>query len=409
MCHVGGFGPQLTPFGREFKLNGYTLRAKPINVPLAAMAIVSFTKTKTDQTELPAGFGANNNIAFDQGSIFLAGGIGKHFGGFAQVTYDGVGKSWAWDNLDLRAVTTGTLFGQSAIFGLSLNNSPTVQDVWNTTPVWGFPYTDTAVSATPSAGPLINGALAQNTLGLTAYSWIGQKLYLEAGAYSSPSAKSLRWLGVDPVSLGDIHGLAPYGRIAYQHELGGGTLEVGAFALKAAINPERNRSSGFSDQYSDVGLDASWQKTNSHGSTIAANVRYTHEAKNLQASCALAIIGDGRSPNCAKVDLNDWRGNVSYHWHGKLGATLGAFSTNGSANANLYSTSGRPDSNGITAQIDYTPWGVGNSPLGPLVNMRLGIQYTAYGNFDGARHNYDGAGADASDNNTLRIFTWLAF
>ena len=24
-CHVGGFGPQLTPFGRAFKLGGYTL------------------------------------------------------------------------------------------------------------------------------------------------------------------------------------------------------------------------------------------------------------------------------------------------------------------------------------------------------------------------------------------------
>ena len=28
-CHVGGFGPQLTPFGREFKLGGYTMRTKP--------------------------------------------------------------------------------------------------------------------------------------------------------------------------------------------------------------------------------------------------------------------------------------------------------------------------------------------------------------------------------------------
>ena len=24
MCHVGGFGPQLTPFGRAFKIGGYT-------------------------------------------------------------------------------------------------------------------------------------------------------------------------------------------------------------------------------------------------------------------------------------------------------------------------------------------------------------------------------------------------
>ena len=65
--------------------------------------------------------------------------------------------------------------------------------------------------------------------------------------------------------------------------------------------------------------------------------------------------------------------------------------------------------NGALAQLDYTPWGAGNGPLGPLVNLRVGVQYTVYGQFNGARHNYDGSGASASDNNALRVFTWLAF
>ena len=43
-CHVGGFGPELTPFGREFKLGGYTLRTHAA-VPLSAMAIASWTHT----------------------------------------------------------------------------------------------------------------------------------------------------------------------------------------------------------------------------------------------------------------------------------------------------------------------------------------------------------------------------
>jgi hypothetical protein len=37
------------------------------------------------------------------------------------------------------------------------------------------------------------------------------------------------------------------------------------------------------------------------------------------------------------------------------------------------------------------------------------VQYTAYARFDGARLDFDGAGRKASDNNTLRVFTWLAF
>lgn len=393
-CHVGGFGPQLTPFGREFKLEGYTLRAKP-SIPLSAMAVASLTHTAADQVPPPDGVHhVNDNLAFDQGSLFLAGGLGSHFGGFAQVTYDGVAKQWSWDNLDLRAVTKGRLLGQDAVFGLTLNNSPTVQDVWNTTPGWGFPYTDTAVSPTPGASPLIDGALAQNTLGLTGYAWIGQKFFLEGGAYSSPAAGTLSWLGADPANPGDIHGLAPYGRIAFQNQLGGGTFAVGAFALKAAIFPGRDRSTGFADHYSDVGIDTSWQKTIGADSTVSTQLRYLHETNDLQASCF------GTSGDCAKNHLNEWRGDVSYSWHGKVGATLGGFSITG--NDNYAGTAASPDSQGVIAQLDYTPWGSGNSPLGPRVNMRLGAQYTAYGKFDGTS-------VGASDNNALRIFTWLAF
>lgn len=402
-CHVGGFGPQLTPFGREFKLGGYTMRAKKFNVPLSAMGIVSLTHTRADQVPPDPGLDSNDNLAFDQGSVFVAGGVGSHFGGFAQITYDGVGKQWSWDNLDLRAVTTGHVFGQDAVFGLTLNNSPTVQDAWNTVPAWGFPYTDTAVSPTPDFAPLIDDALAQNTLGLSAYGWIGHKWYVELGAYTSPAAGTLNWLGADPASPGDIHGLAPYGRIAWQGNLGGGTMELGAFALKARINPGRDRSSGYTDRYSDLGLDASWQKPLSSGDSISAQMRWVHEASNMQASCALALIGSGTGPDCAKTHLNELRGDVAYSWHGKIGATLGAFAVTGSDNAALYGApDANPDSDGVMAQIDYTPWGDGSSPLGARFNVRLGMQYTAYGKFDGAS---DGASA----NNALRAFTWVAF
>jgi hypothetical protein len=43
------------------------------------------------------------------------------------------------------------------------------------------------------------------------------------------------------------------------------------------------------------------------------------------------------------------------------------------------------------------------------VNARIGVQYTLYGKFNGARHNFDGAGANAVDNNALRLFAWFAF
>src|SRR6516165_4197833 len=47
-CHIGGFGPQLTPLGRAFKIGGYTQRGGEgwqSYFPLAAMIQTSFTNT----------------------------------------------------------------------------------------------------------------------------------------------------------------------------------------------------------------------------------------------------------------------------------------------------------------------------------------------------------------------------
>src|SRR5476649_1768852 len=84
-CHVGGFGPQLTPFGRAFKIGGYTLRTDSFNVPVSAMAVASYINTQKAQPSSPAPhYGTNNNVTLDQASIFLAGGLGSHLGAFVQ-------------------------------------------------------------------------------------------------------------------------------------------------------------------------------------------------------------------------------------------------------------------------------------------------------------------------------------
>ena len=40
--------------------------------------------------------------------------------------------------------------------------------------------------------------------------------------------------------------------------------------------------------------------------------------------------------------------------------------------------------------------------------VRVGLQYIVYTKYDGASTNYDGTGRNASDNNTLYLFAWLA-
>lgn len=184
---------------------------------------------------------------------------------------------------------------------------------------------------------------------------------------------------------------------------------MGGSFLQAALFPQRDRTSGLTDHYTDWGLDSSWQKVIGKSDMLSANVRYEHERGDLRASCALGLIGDGTDVGCGHYSLNEWRAAVRYTLKDKFGFTLSPFSISGSQNGNVFDGSGRPDSNGLMGQADYTFWPDGKSPLGPLVNARVGIQYTFYGKFNGRRHNLDGGRADARDNDVLRLFTWIAF
>jgi hypothetical protein len=123
-CHIGAFGPQLTPFGTAFKIGGYTqtggsgLASK---VPLSAMAITSFTNTGAGQ---PGGaaphFGDNNSLALDQISLFLAGRNTDFAGAFLQGTYDGVTRAFSLDNSDIRLTTPLSLDDTELRIGTSI-------------------------------------------------------------------------------------------------------------------------------------------------------------------------------------------------------------------------------------------------------------------------------------------------
>jgi hypothetical protein len=375
------------------------------NLPLAVFAQADYTSTAKGQGQKAApGFGANDNFALDQISLFVAGGVGQHFGAFVQTTYDGIAKAFTWDNLDARAVTTANLGRSKAVLGLILNNNPTVQDAFNTLPAWGFPYTTSALAPSPAASPLI-GNLAQTTLGLTAYAWIDSKIYVEFGGYRSPSAGFLTHLGSDPTSPGNIAGIAPYGRVAYQWNLGERNVEVGAFILDARIFPGRDQTTGFTDHYTDVGLDASYQFFPANHDVFTVNGRYTHESQRLNATAALSGASSPRQT------LDDVRVDASYYWRDKVGFSAQVFDTWGSPDDLLFSGNRRrrPDSSGFLLQVDETPFGDGKSPLGPRFNLRVGIQYATYFTFDGAHSNFDTLGRNASDNNTFRVFTWVYF
>ncbi|MGZ8947472.1 MAG: hypothetical protein ACXW1W_18860 [Methylococcaceae bacterium] len=214
VCHTQSFGPNLTPFGRDFKLGGYTMgggKGVAAKIPaLSGMVQGSFTNTQQDQEGLPSGYNKNNNFTFDQASLFYAGRIYGKVGALSQLSFDGVANRLGMDNTDIRFADrldlddTPLPFDLDLTYGVSLNNNPTVQDLWNTTPAWGFPYNGSGVQPGVGAPSLIDGGLGSQVGGATAYTMINNLLYLEAGAYGSFSSTSQRAFGIgalDQVTL----------------------------------------------------------------------------------------------------------------------------------------------------------------------------------------------------------------
>src|SRR5438105_2114795 len=80
-CHIGAYGPALTPHGRAFKLGGYA-DGKTV-VPLSGTAQLSFTHTAKAQAEPPSEHDKrNDNIAVQEVLGFIAGRIAPHVGTF---------------------------------------------------------------------------------------------------------------------------------------------------------------------------------------------------------------------------------------------------------------------------------------------------------------------------------------
>jgi hypothetical protein len=408
-CHTLSFGPALTDYGRQFKLNGYSWGDGEHPLPLALMIQGGFSHVDTSLPEAPAPhFSTNNNLSVDQVSIFYGGRITEHSGAFVQVTYSGEERHTSWDNMDIRYARAVKFAGTDAVIGVSINNNPTVQDLWNSTPAWGFPYISSPLVPGPSAATLIEGGLAQTVLGATAYAMIADHVYLEGGAYRNLSDRWLGNLGLGPGDNPHINGVAPYWRLAYQVSKDPYYFSIGTFGLEAKLQPDTTVPD--TDRYSDVGFDATYQYANQDQSALTVNASYIHENQNLTATFNAGGVA------AASNHLNTLRLDASYTYHQTWSAGAGVFDITGGQDQVFYgpaplsgSNNGSPDTRGYILQLEYVPFGKMGSWAQPWVNVRIGLQYTGYLKFNGGTSNYDGFGRTAHQNNSLFLFAWLAF
>jgi hypothetical protein len=392
-CHVSF--PELNSFGRAFKANGYTLTTvstisdqsgdslKPKtrlnllnNLPLSAMVQTAFTNVAKD---VPGQ--QNNSGAFPQQlSLFFAGQITPHLGTFIQMTYaDG---SFGMDNADIRYANTTSIGPKNLLYGVTLNNNPTSQDLWNTSPAWRFPYASSAAAPSPAKATMIE-RMGGQVAGLGAYALYNDLIFAEFSAYHTANTSGHN--PPDSTNTQVIKVFMPYWRLALQHQWSSNYIELGTFGMTS--DNYITGISGDGDRFTDIGIDLQYERTLAIGSF------------SLHSSFITESEVRDNSPE-TNYSFQSFKADANLYLKNGMGATLGYFNNNGSADiTNFPNGNNQPNSSGIIAQLEYLPW----------YNVKFAAQYVAYQKFDGSAINYDGAGRNAAHNNTLYLLAWLSF
>ena len=440
-CHAGGQFPELTPYGRLFKMTGYTIGER--TVPISAMALLSYSKVAdTSKSNDPgADFQKNSSVIFPTASLFLGGKVTDNIGAFAQITYDAYatqdddgthhGHSNA-DNIDVRYADRFIDANRDLIFGVSLNNNPSIADPWNTAAAW-MQYVPVPG---PSSSQFIDGnapypgfGSGGNVAGITAYGYWNRMVYAELGGYRTANGLfRVMSAGIADTDITRLDGVAPYWRLALNHEWGAHSLMVGTSGMTAKVQDTGDPST--THRFNDVGVDAQYQYLLDPHSVTAqfAYARNRHTYPDYLAGQSVAFVG----PTGADLPLtngsdttNVLRAKLTYVYQARYGGSLGFFNLTGSTNTANQSSgydpatltitsdpaagapsarvngnlSGDPATRGWTVEAFWTP----------IQYIRLGAQYTAYAKYNGASSNYDGLGRNASDNNSLFLYVWAAY
>ncbi len=455
-CHAGGQFPELTPYGRMFKLTGYTIGDR-VKVPLSVMALATYTKVgDTSKSDNSAGdFQKNGSPIFANASAFLGGKITDNIGAFVQWTYDNYaaptadGSSYTghagMDNVDIRYADRFITPSRDLIFGVSLNNNPSVSDPWNTAAAW-MQYVPVP---SPTSNQFIDGAApfpgfgsGGNLAGINMYMYLNKLVYAELGTYQTAKGIfSPLSAGLDNAGTTKLQGANnPYWRLALTHEWGPHNIMVGTSGMIAHVydDPTDTSDSNSVSRILNTGLDAQYQYIlDPH--TVTAQVAYMRQKTDYSANTVAAnhdgtnvspyFAADGITPLAPFNDsdtTNVFRAKLTYVYQAKYGGSLAFFNLTGTTNTALQSSG--YDSNGQVTSNDPMETGIASTRVNgnlsgnpatrgltyeafwmPVQYARVGVQYTAYDKYNGATDNYDGLGRNARDNNSLFFYVWGAY
>ena len=406
-CHT--VFPELTSFGRQFKLRAYSLsvpkdRSDSIfgNVPIAALLQVSRTTTKNASTPgaEPEQFPRDRETIVQGAGLYYGGKITGKSGALVQYFYDGIEKKWATEMFDVRwADTTTALGGKETVYGFTLSNNPTVTDIYNGTPMWSFPHTETPALMS-NAQAATDMRLAGRVGGPGVYAMWNNLLYGELALYRTTKTGVFRPLGWG-IEKDDLErGTAPYWRVALQRDLGSHFFQVGAYGLSARIYTDAADQSLGIDRFRDFAIDGEYHYS-AGDHLVSAHATRIREKQKLDGAFATGLASNPTNT------LRTTRADVHYWYKRTVGGGFGVFSTTGNEDQMRYnmgeavhgSINGSPNTRGWMLDLNYLP----------VQNVKLALRYTSYSEFNGAGTNYDGFGRNAKDNNSLHLLGWFLF
>jgi hypothetical protein len=372
---VQTWGANLTPRGREFKLKGYTEGEGKWIPPLSVVAEGGGFFNLDDKTSY---WWSPKDRSYFTGSVFYAGKIAGPVGAYVEGSYahdpeSGSGTGFL-NKVDLRFANQVKLAGHEVDYGISVNNEPGVQDLWNTNAVW----CPSSLTALNPGVPLADRLLSGQVVGASLYAMVNDLLYVEAGGYASLPRDAIQGFGrlLDGIYT-NIDGGAPYWRIALQHQWGGHYFSLGHFGLQTNLAPPEGYGGPFApgggllsgpNSLADLGLDATYQYLANPDHIFEFKGRYIRETR-------------GNHGLTNENTTESFNINGAYTWSQTLGLSVGYnryldVGYNPVVIFDRFSYS-LPDLEYLTTELSYTPFGKQNSLAAPWANLRLSLAYVA--------------------------------
>ena len=418
-CHTAQ--PELTPFGRQFKLNGYTqggtrcgdirkISGNSMSDPewsganLSMWMLPSFNELREGSACFPASLPylpANNILDFSDASVFFNGQLYCNLGIFSQFSYSSTGSPQGtgqifWDNTELRYSRQIQGSRKRRRLGCYRQQQPRACRTSGIPFLHGpFPGCPRhSVQFLPDApGTMIEGQFAQRSYSAGAYVWVNNMFYAELSGYRAYDWNMQQATGFSPIDgQARIDGVAPYWQLAVEKTWNEQSLMVGTYGMAASQMPTTVGTGlltfpGYTDKFTDVAVDAQYQYIGPIH-TFTARAYFIQEWQKLDATYFGGLASG--APGASKPDqtLSSFNVSASYIYDRHISFTADYFDVRGSSDAvywggGLSSNNSRPDTNGVSIDLAYIPFPYGGPDLWPWLNARIGILYTHFIKYDG--------------------------